>query len=172
MAASTALSCPNNTQFRRWDTLRPLPTSSFTRLPLVRRREPRQLSLRAFTSRGDFEDFARRVVSGEKWKDFAQAANDGIDELVFNVRRAAARIDRRYSISERLEDAARSASNGFKRIDRELGLGQRWRTFSMDFRRNWPGVCDVFFIFLGFIEIVRTMSSVVVRVRILFFLAF
>ncbi|XP_031501598.1 uncharacterized protein LOC116265193 [Nymphaea colorata] len=139
MAAATALSCPNTRQFCRWDTLRPIPSSSSTRLSLVRRGGPRQLSIRAFTSRGDFEDFAKRVVSGEKLKDFARAANDGIDELVFNIRRAAVRLDRRFSISDRLEDATRTASDGFKRIDREFGIGQRWRSFSMDFRRNLPG---------------------------------
>ncbi|KAF3776802.1 Pectate lyase [Nymphaea thermarum] len=60
-------------------------------------------------------------------------------DLVFNIRTVAVRLDLSFSISDRLEDATQTASDGFKRIDREFGVGQRWRIFSTDFRRNLPG---------------------------------
>ncbi|KDP21806.1 hypothetical protein JCGZ_00593 [Jatropha curcas] len=85
-------------------------------------------TVRAF-QRGDFDRFAR-----DAWR----SANDGFEQFVFEAKKAAERIDRRYSVSRRITAVAQSAADRAREIDRELELGIRWRTFSMDFARNWP----------------------------------
>ncbi|KAK1306156.1 hypothetical protein QJS10_CPA10g01087 [Acorus calamus] len=98
---------------------------------------PHVVSVRAF-QRSDFDGFAKRVASGEALRDAWRSANDGFEQLVYDARRAAERLDSRYSISRRVESAARSAGDRARELDRDLGIGRRWRTFSMDFSRNWP----------------------------------
>lgn len=105
--------------------------------PHLRRQPP---PIQAFR-RTDFDRFARRVTSGEAWRDAWRSANDGFEQLVFEARKTAERIDRQYSVSRRLSSAARTAVDRAREIDRELEIGVRWRTFSMDFSRNWPRVC-------------------------------
>ncbi|KAF8728163.1 hypothetical protein HU200_018747 [Digitaria exilis] len=100
--------------------------------PLARRRIPRRaatvISPRAF-GRADFDGFVRRA-----W----QGANAGAERLAFETRQAAQRLDVRFSISRRLAEASRAARERAVEIDAELGIGRRWRTFSVDFSRNWP----------------------------------
>lgn len=100
----------------------------------------RSSAIRAFR-RGDFDSFARRVASGEALRDAWRSANEGIEQLTFETRRAAERIDRRYAISSRIGSAARAAAARALEIDVEIGISRRWRSFSMDFSRNWPRVC-------------------------------
>jgi len=95
--------------------------------------------IRAF-GRSDLDGFARRVASGEALRDAWRTANDGIELLAFEARRAAERIDRRFSVSRRFDSLARAASVRAREIDQELGIGRRWRSFSLDFSRNWPRV--------------------------------
>lgn len=71
-------------------------------------------------------------------KDAWRSANDGFEQLVFEAKRAVVQFDRRFDISHRLDSAARSAVYRAREIDRELGIARRWRTFTMDFTRNWP----------------------------------
>ncbi|KAL8166930.1 hypothetical protein V2J09_008429 [Rumex salicifolius] len=97
-----------------------------------------QLSVKAF-QRGDFDRFAKRVTSGDAWKDVWRGANDGFEQLLFDARKAAERLDRRYSLSRRLSSVARSASDRARLIDRDFEISNRWRTLSLDFSRNWPG---------------------------------
>ncbi|GAB2295898.1 hypothetical protein Dimus_030046 [Dionaea muscipula] len=94
-------------------------------------------TIRAFR-RSDFDSFARRMASGEAWKDAWRSANDGFEQFVFETRKAAERLNRRYSVSLRLSSVARAAADRALEIDREFEVTQRWRTFSLDFRRNWP----------------------------------
>ncbi|GAB2295899.1 hypothetical protein Dimus_030047 [Dionaea muscipula] len=98
-------------------------------------------TIRAFR-RSDFDSFARRMASGEAWKDAWRSANDGFEQFVFETRKAAERLNRRYSVSLRLSSVARAAADRALEIDREFEVTQRWRTFSLDFRRNWPRVCS------------------------------
>ncbi|KAJ9185501.1 hypothetical protein P3X46_005131 [Hevea brasiliensis] len=86
------------------------------------------VTVRAF-QRSDFDRFAR-----DAWR----TANDGFEQLIFETKKTAERIDRRYSVSRRLNSVAQSAADRFREIDRELEIRVRWRTFSMDFVRNWP----------------------------------
>ncbi|KAF2306557.1 hypothetical protein GH714_019425 [Hevea brasiliensis] len=86
------------------------------------------VTVRAF-QRSDFDRFAR-----DAWR----TANDGFEQLIFETKKTAERIDRRYSVSRRLNSVAQSAADRFREIDRELEISVRWRTFSMDFVRNWP----------------------------------
>jgi hypothetical protein len=93
--------------------------------------------------RSDFDGFAKRMASGEAWRDAWRSANDGFDQLVFEAKKAAERLDRRYSLSHRLSSVARSAGDRARDFDREFEISPRWRTFSMDFSRNWPRVCSL-----------------------------
>ncbi|KAL0913496.1 hypothetical protein M5K25_016961 [Dendrobium thyrsiflorum] len=97
----------------------------------------RPSAIRAFR-RSDFDGFARRVASGEALRDAWRSANEGIEQLAFEARRAAERIDRRYAVSRRIGSAARAAASRAQEIDFEIGISRRWRSFSMDFSRNWP----------------------------------
>ncbi|TVU31616.1 hypothetical protein EJB05_23338 [Eragrostis curvula] len=97
----------------------------------LRRRTRRAATVvapRAF-GRSDFDGFVRRA-----W----QSANAGAERLAFEARQTAKRLNERYAISRRLSEAARAARERAVEIDAELGIGRRWRTFSVDFSRNWP----------------------------------
>ncbi|KAH6771003.1 replicase polyprotein 1ab protein [Perilla frutescens var. hirtella] len=94
-------------------------------------------SIRAFR-RSDFDGFARRLTSGELWRDAWRRANDGFEVFVYETRKTAERIDRRYDVARRVSAVAESAAGRAREIDREFEITQRWRTFSLDFRRNWP----------------------------------
>ena len=111
---------------------------------LPQRRRP--LLVQSFR-RSDFDTFARRMASGEAWKGAWRTANDGFEQFVFEAKKTAERLDRQYSVSRKLSSVARSATDRARDFDREFEIGRRWRTFSMDFSRNWPRV-RVFFYFL------------------------
>ncbi|GLT87741.1 hypothetical protein SLE2022_058060 [Rubroshorea leprosula] len=117
-----------------------LPSSPWrTRTVLHHPRKPlhRRPAVCAFR-RSDFDQFARRMASGEVWRDAWRTANDGIEQVVFEAKKAAERIDRRYSVSRRLSSVVQSSSIRVREIDREFEIGTRWRTFTVDFSRNWP----------------------------------
>lgn len=95
----------------------------------------------AFRRRSDFDGFAKRMASGEAWRDAWRGANDGFERFLFEARKTAERLDRQYSVSHRLSSAARSAAARAREIDRDLEIGSRWRALTMDFSRNWPRVC-------------------------------
>jgi hypothetical protein len=103
------------------------------------RRHRCDVTVRAF-GRSDIDGFMRRVASGEALKDAWRGANEGVERLSFEARLAAQRIDRKYSVSRRLDAAARAASVRAREIDAELGIGRRWKSFTVDFSRNWPRV--------------------------------
>ncbi|KAI3471292.1 hypothetical protein Pfo_027955 [Paulownia fortunei] len=94
-------------------------------------------TIRAFR-RSDFDGFAKRVASGELWRDSWRRANDGFEQFVYETRKTAERIDRRYAVSRRLSAVAQSAADRARELDREFEITQRWRIFSLDFGRNWP----------------------------------
>ncbi|KAI9084712.1 hypothetical protein K1719_033356 [Acacia pycnantha] len=114
-----------------WQPIRPL--KLHRRLASVRT----TVSVQAFR-RSDFDNFAQRMASGEAWKDAWRSANDGFEQLLFEAKKTAERIDRRYEVSRRLSEARRSAVDRARVIDREFEIGMRWRAFTMDFSRNWP----------------------------------
>lgn len=91
--------------------------------------------------RSDFDGFARRVKSGEAWRDAWRSANDGFEQFVFETKKTAERIDRRYAVSRRLSAVAQSAADRARELDRDFEITHKWRTFSLDFTRNWPRVC-------------------------------
>lgn len=90
--------------------------------------------------RSDLNSFAQRVASGEVLRDAWRSANNGIEQLALEARRTAERLDRQYSLSRRFDTATRAAVARAREIDQELGIGRRWRSFSVDFSRNWPRV--------------------------------
>lgn len=106
------------------------------------------MMIRAF-SRSDFDVFARRVASGEALQDAWRSANDGIEQLAFEARRAAERMDRRYAVSNRFRSAARAATARARELELELGIGRRWRSLSVDFSRNLPRYRKELSLFLG-----------------------
>lgn len=97
-------------------------------------------TIRAFR-RNDFDGFAKRVASGEIWRDAWRGANDGFELFVYETRKTAERIDRRYDVSGRVSAVAATAADRAREVDREFGISQRWRTFSLDFSRDLPRVC-------------------------------
>lgn len=109
--------------------------------PLLYHHRRRSLAqqIRAF-GRSDLDGFARRVASGEAFRDAWRSANDGIEILAFEARKAAERIDHRFAVSRRFDSFARAATARAREVDQELGIARRLRTFSMDFSRNWPRV--------------------------------
>ncbi|MCD7451416.1 hypothetical protein HAX54_011725 [Datura stramonium] len=88
--------------------------------------------------RSDFDGFARRVRSGEAWRDAWRSANDGFEQLLYETKKTAERIDRRYDVSRKLSAVAQSAAGRARELDRDFEITQKWRTFSLDFRSNWP----------------------------------
>ncbi|XP_078442334.1 replicase polyprotein 1ab protein [Wolffia australiana] len=112
-----------------------LPTNpSSSRWPVLRRRCG---PVRAFQP-SDFDGFAKRVASGDAVKDAWRSANKGFEQLSYESRKFAERMDRQFEVSRRVETAARVAVERIRELDYELGIGRRWRTFSVDFSRNWP----------------------------------
>lgn len=77
---------------------------------------------------------------GRVWREAWRTANDGFERFVFEARKTAERIDRRYALSRRLSSVASAAADRAREIDREFEIGQRYRTFSIDFQRNLPKV--------------------------------
>lgn len=116
---------------------RRLPSTRPRTLPSTRPAAPPVV--RAFR-RSDLDRFAQRVASGEAWRDAWRSANDRFELFLFEARKTAERIDRRYSVARRLSAVAQSAADRAREIDREFEIGQRWRTFTLDFSRNWPRV--------------------------------
>ncbi|XP_038992594.1 uncharacterized protein LOC120116111 isoform X2 [Hibiscus syriacus] len=111
---------------------------------LPQRRRP--LVVQAFR-RSDFDAFARSVASGEALKNAWRTANDVFEQFVFEARKTAERLDRQYSVSRRVFSVVRSATDRARELDRELEIGTRWRTFTMDFSRNWPRI--IFFLWFA-----------------------
>ncbi|KAF7147785.1 hypothetical protein RHSIM_Rhsim03G0219000 [Rhododendron simsii] len=95
--------------------------------------------VRAFR-RSDFDSFAKRMATGEVWRDVLRSTNDGFEQLVYETKKTAERIDRRFSVSRRLSAVAQSASYRAREIDRDLEITRRLRTLSLDFSQNWPRV--------------------------------
>ncbi|MED6130224.1 hypothetical protein PIB30_115939, partial [Stylosanthes scabra] len=61
--------------------------------------------------RSDMDNFAKRMTSGEAWKDAWRTANDGMERFIFEARKTAERLDRQYALSNRLSSVARSAAD-------------------------------------------------------------
>lgn len=89
----------------------------------------RRLVIQSFR-RGDFDAFKSRIASGEFWRD----ANDRFEQLVYETKKTAQSIDRRYSVSRRLSAVAQSAAYRAKELDNDFAITQRWRDFTLD----WP----------------------------------
>ncbi|CAM8888258.1 unnamed protein product [Rhodiola kirilowii] len=99
---------------------------------------PPQLQVVRAFQRSDFDGFARRVSSGEAWKDAWRTANDKFEYIVYEARKTAERIDREYKVSAKVNSAVRAAQDKAWEIDREYEIRQKWRGFALDFSRNWP----------------------------------
>ncbi|KAK1415085.1 hypothetical protein QVD17_30856 [Tagetes erecta] len=98
---------------------------------------PNSIRVEAFR-RSDFDIFAKKMASGEAWRDAWRTANDGFEQLVYEAKKTAERIDRQYSVRQRFSSVAQSASDRARELDRDYLITQRWRTFTLDFSRNWP----------------------------------
>lgn len=98
---------------------------------------PKVVKIQAFR-RSDFDVFAKRMASGEVWRDAWRTANNGFEQLVYETKKTAERIDRRYSVVRRLSAVAQSASDRAREFDRDFEITQRWRAFTLDFSINWP----------------------------------
>ncbi|KAL3524510.1 hypothetical protein ACH5RR_017344 [Cinchona calisaya] len=126
------------TDLRPWHPLIPSRTLRLYRIQKQFIRTHHQLPTIKSFRRSDFDVFARRITSGEVWRDAWRSANNGFEQLLYETKKTAERIDRQYSVSRRFSDVSQSATDRAREIDREFELTQRWRTFSLDFSRNWP----------------------------------
>uniref|UniRef100_A0A5B6YYL7 Replicase polyprotein 1ab n=1 Tax=Davidia involucrata TaxID=16924 RepID=A0A5B6YYL7_DAVIN len=99
---------------------------------------PRHVTTVQAFRRSDFDGFAKRMASGEVWRNAWRSANDGFEQLLYETKKTAERIDRRYSVSHRLSLVARSAADRARELDRDFEITQRWRIFTLDFSRNLP----------------------------------
>lgn len=115
----------------RWNPLLRVPPNTSI---LQRQRQQQQQRQRVRVVCATKRDMDR--VLREAW----QTANDGFERFVFEARKTAERIDRRYSVSHRLSSVARAAADRAREIDRDLEIGLRYRAFTSDFARNWPKV--------------------------------
>eukprot|EP00250_Pteridium_aquilinum_P012528 c20779_g1_i1 orf=145-1032(+) len=66
------------------------------------------------------------------------AANRKLEELSYDARRGAKEFDQRFRVWERAQEMTDYASQQVKNVDQQLGLVQKFRSASSDFRRNWP----------------------------------
>ncbi|CAI9295564.1 unnamed protein product [Lactuca saligna] len=98
---------------------------------------PNSIRVQAFR-RSDFDGFAKRMASGEAWRDAWRSANNGFEQILYETKKTAERIDRQYSVGRRLSSVAQSASDRARELDRDYMITQRWRTFTLDFSQNWP----------------------------------
>ncbi|KAG5533966.1 hypothetical protein RHGRI_027978 [Rhododendron griersonianum] len=98
---------------------------------LLQRPHQRQNSTipRAFFSRTDFDGFAKRAASGELWRDAWRSANDGFEQLLFETKKTAERIDREYSVSRRLSAVAESAAGRARELDRDFEYRKQLNDF-------------------------------------------
>ncbi|KAL9263304.1 hypothetical protein AKJ16_DCAP19043 [Drosera capensis] len=146
MAAAASTSFSSTTTFSAALRFHPLhhhhhththPTPLSLRLP--RRHLPSQTTLTPLSfQRSDFDGFTNWAKSPETWKDAWRNANDGFERLVFESRKAAERLDRRYKVSVRVAEAARGVGERARVIDRKLEVSRRWREVEMDFKTNFP----------------------------------
>ncbi|KAL3331657.1 hypothetical protein AABB24_032323 [Solanum stoloniferum] len=122
-----------------WHPLNPTKTLRFTNRTTTKVVLPiRQVTYVHAFRRSDFDGFAKRVRSGEAWKEVWRNANDGFEQFLYEAKKTAERVDRRYDVSRKVSDAAQSAADRAREIDREFEITQKWRTFSLDFRSNLP----------------------------------
>lgn len=61
-----------------------------------------------------------------------------MEEMSYDARKMAEKLDRRFGISQRAHEIADFASQQAKNVDQQFGIVQKVRTASSDFRRNWP----------------------------------
>lgn len=66
------------------------------------------------------------------------AANRKLEEFTYDARKGAQDFNRRFRVSERAQEMSDFASQQVKNVDQHLGLVQKFRNVSSDFRRNWP----------------------------------
>lgn len=66
------------------------------------------------------------------------AANRKLEELSYDARKGAKEFNRHFRVSERAQEMSDFASQQVKNVDQQLGLVQKFRNASSDFRRNWP----------------------------------
>lgn len=83
-------------------------------------------------------------------RDAWQTANDGFERFLFEAKKTAERIDRRYSVSHRLSSVASAAADRARVIDRDFEIGLKYRNFTSDFVRNWPQVGSFFLLLFPF----------------------
>ncbi|KAL6527026.1 hypothetical protein OROGR_016116 [Orobanche gracilis] len=80
----------------------------------------RQVATIRALRRSDFDGFAKRVASAELWHDAWRRANDGVEQFVYDTRKNAERIDRRYAVSRRLSAVAQSAADRAREYRKQL----------------------------------------------------
>ncbi|KAJ1388590.1 hypothetical protein SESBI_39006 [Sesbania bispinosa] len=109
----------------RWQPLLPLPAtnsnSSYGGAIGIRHRRQRQpVAVRVRVLNMKRDNNMDRV-----WREAWRTANDGFERFLFEAKKTAERLDRRYSLSNRLSSVARAAADRVREIDRDFEIGQR-----------------------------------------------
>lgn len=68
----------------------------------------------------------------------AQTAGRKFEEFGYDAKRTASKWDREYRISEMVLEAREFAVEQIQNADRQLGVRQKARNFSSDFKLKWP----------------------------------
>lgn len=125
---ATATTC-TGTSAARWK--QPLLPPPFRRRQ--HQRQPVIVSFKNNNNNNNKPNDMDRVLK-EAW----QNANDNFERFLFEAKKTAQRIDRQYSVSQRLSSAASAASARAREIDRDFQIGIKYRNFTSDFALNWP----------------------------------
>jgi dsDNA-specific endonuclease/ATPase MutS2 len=105
--------------------------------PFRRRQHQRQPVIVSFKNNNNNKPNDMDRVLKEAW----QNANDNFERFLFEAKKTAQRIDRQYSVSQRLSSAASAASARAREIDRDFQIGIKYRNFTSGFALNWPKFC-------------------------------
>lgn len=122
---ATATTCTGTSV--RWQPLLP-PLRRRQRLPVI-------VSFKNNNNSNNKPNDMDRVLK-EAWRN----VNDKFEVFLFEAKKTAERIDRRYSVSQRVSSVASAAADRAREIDRDFEIGVKYRNFTSDFVLNWPKV--------------------------------
>lgn len=112
--------------------------------PLLPFRRRRQTVILSFKNNNNNKQNDMDRVFKQAW----QTANDNFERFLFEAKKTAERIDRRYSVKHRLSSVASAAADRAREFDRDFEIGIKYRNFTSDFALNWPKVSFYFHFYI------------------------
>ncbi|KAL3701547.1 hypothetical protein R1sor_019569 [Riccia sorocarpa] len=83
-------------------------------------------------------EFGKEEDLQTKLNRFAQAAMRKLEEVSYDLKKLAARLDREYQITEKAQQAFDYASEQVQSVDRQLGVGRKTKELTTSLRLKWP----------------------------------